>query len=195
MRLEKDKDLAMIEAKMMMPCIRRGIAPRMKCDPNETYWGHKVPGAGTAIEKLMGIEPVNANSSYEEARNKDLENISCGGRLNARQAIEKLKGAFALGLKPEFPQDVQQETPQMINTYTDGGVIHPKVKWLSLGGFGIWTPEDDECEQDGDIHFTHSRKEGGGTMQWAAMPGQRCTSTRVETAAALISLIRNKHST
>lgn len=66
----KDKDLAMIEARMMMPCIRRGIAPRMKCDPNETYWGHKVPGAGTVSGKLVGIEPVDANCSHEEARNK-----------------------------------------------------------------------------------------------------------------------------
>lgn len=119
-------------------------------------------------------------------------NITNGGRLNALQAVGTLKRCIRARPKPRVPSRRPARSPHMINTYTDGGVLYPKVRCLSLGGFRIWTPEDAECEQDGDIHFTHSEKEGGGTMQWAAMPGQRCTSTRVETAAALNSLIKNR---
>ena len=88
---------------------------------------------------------------------------------------------------------------------------NPANKWLATVGFGISTPnvstneitidargvDQDETPLGGDgppdaTLFTFSAKVGGGLKQWASLPGQRCSSTRVETAAAIISLICSK---
>ena len=96
---------------------------------------------------------------------------------------------------------------ETIITYTDGGVKNPANKWLATVGFGIWTPnvvtnvltdeamgmDQNDTPVEGDAPLdttllTFSAKEDGGLKQWASQPGQRCSSTRVETAAAIISL-------
>ena len=83
---------------------------------------------------------------------------------------------------------------ETICTYTDGGVKDPKNKWLATVGFGIWTPGVSKLEDGsgGDVLLTHSSSDDDGLRQWASLPGQRCSSTRVETASAVVALLRNK---
>ena len=102
---------------------------------------------------------------------------------------------FGEGTKPDERSTSYQGMPrETISTYTDGGVKNPANKWLATAGFGIWTPEaGTEEEASGDaVELTFRAKEGGGLKQWARLTGQRCSSTRVETAAAIIALSRPK---
>ena len=81
-----------------------------------------------------------------------------------------------------------------ICTYTDGGVKDPKNKWLATAGFGIWSPGVTDLEEGsgGEVELTHKSNDAGGLRQWASLPGQRCSSTRVEIAGGVVSLLRNK---
>ena len=77
-----------------------------------------------------------------------------------------------------------------------GGGQKPATKWLATAGFGIWTPDTNETQVEMDERsnanrFTFSVREKGGLKQWASFPGQRCSSTRVETAAAVMSLVQS----
>ena len=84
---------------------------------------------------------------------------------------------------------------ETIDTYTDGGVKRPTNKWLATAGFGIWTPvaERNDLDSAEAESYTNQVSEDGGMKQWASLPGQRCSSTRVETAATIVALVRNKH--
>ena len=84
---------------------------------------------------------------------------------------------------------------ETIDTYIDGGVTNPANTWLATAGFGIWTPDyvSDDPDNDEAERYTNQASEDGGLKQWASLPGQRCSSTRVETAAAIVALTRNKH--
>ena len=42
------------------------------------------------------------------------------------------------------------------------------------------------------MELTHKANDEEGLRQWASLPGQRCSSTRTELAAAVVSLLRNK---
>ena len=69
--------------------------------PQATYWGRKVLRVDVGIEKLVGIEcrpdPHDAEGIQKD---EDLERLTKGGKLNARQAIEGLKDAFWQGETP-----------------------------------------------------------------------------------------------
>ena len=238
-REDTDKDLAKVRAKMMLPCIRRGIAPMMCCSPKETYWGWKIQDAAPTVAKLLGAEGDYQAEGIDAADAEEVLNrITKEGLLNARQAMEAAKGAFGEGITPDFPPDVKHEQSmegvgtrdgerapteeqsswaqllfgdaegpnedkrknltmprETIDTYTDGGVKHPTNKWLATAGFGIWTPaaRSNELDNAEAENYTNQISENGGVKQWARLPGQRCSSTMIETAATVVALIRNKH--
>ena len=256
-REDTDKELSKIRSKMMLPCVRRGIAPMMTCSPKETYWGWKLDDPSPAEAKLMGASGDYQAEGIDHFEVEEvLMNMSRDGTLNARQAMEAAKGAFSEGVSPVFPPEVAMDAvdtddmhesgdiaeaantnksgqpvpnssigeareggskwaqhilgdvpkrkaktsscPTMqrdtISTYTDGGVKNPANKWLATAGFGIWTPNlaTDQDQEEQGVELTLSAKEGGGLKQWASLPGQRCSSTRVETAAAIRALVRRK---
>ena len=47
-RDDTDKELVNVRANMLLPCVRRGIAPMMRCSPMETYWGWKLLDPNTS---------------------------------------------------------------------------------------------------------------------------------------------------
>ena len=218
---------------MLLPCVRRGIAPMMTCSPNETYGGWKLVDPTPDEAKLLGAEGdyLAEGIDHEEAE-EVLERLSKNGVLNARQAIEAANEAFSEGVSPVFPPDVGTEgfdkvilendatderlriqstwskmvfgdvggingscasypnmSRESICTYTDGGVKDPKNKWFATAAFGIWTPVISKLEDGsgGEVELTHSSIDVDGFRQWASLPGQRCSSTRVETACAVVA--------
>ncbi len=51
-RCEQDKELEEIDAQHLLPAIRRGHAPALKCIPGATYWGlNPQAGDGTMSAK------------------------------------------------------------------------------------------------------------------------------------------------
>ena len=70
--------------------------------------------------------------------------------------------------------------------------MYPTNKWISIGGFGIYWPGRvaSEEQQDGSEKLMYQSENHDGTTQWNSLPGQRCDSTRVELAAAIIAMMR-----
>ena len=159
------------------------------------------PGQALPICGVEGGTPTGETSEHTQTRDEPGREATSeegedeiGIRTSCVRAFfgndDDLKG------RPASCPTLPRET---INTYTDGGVKNPANKWLATAGFGIWTPnvgtneitidargvDQDETPVGGDgpldtTLFTFSAKEGGGLKQWASLPGQRCSSTRVE---------------
>ena len=109
-REETDKELAKVRAKMLLPCVRRGIAPMMTCSPLETYWGWKLLDPTPEEAKLLGVAgDYQAHGIDHEDVKKVLTMLSKEGILNARQTMEAAKGAFSVGASPVFPPDVDTD--------------------------------------------------------------------------------------
>ena len=140
--------------------------------------------------KLLGCEK---HDLFDEDTEQVLDDIMEGG-LNARQCIEKIKGPFGAGVMPCFPDDVPGDMPEHPNVYTDGGVLYPKHTWAAIAGFGVWWPGrlDAEEDVDGAVDLVHSFQRADGFGQWNALPGQRCSSTRVEVAAVTIAFLKKQ---
>lgn len=204
-RANVNKTLADLPMSDLMPCIKRGVAPVMHCRFGRTFWGAIVQTTSEEARKLIGVDNINA---FPTDLVQELKDITMDGTLNARQALHRLKGPFRAGLEPKFPSDVTidinsrsttyenyetSELQEAINTYTDGGVAYPHLSWMSLAGIGIWVPNygDDELhEEDQTDVITYGTFDKWGSKRWAPMPGQMCSSTRAETAAALVALMR-----
>ena len=122
------------------------------------------------------------------------------GATEAKEADEEHRGRSrwarvffgddGLKDKPTSCPTLPRET---INTYTDGGVKNPANDLPDevMGMDQDDTPVEGDASLDTTL-LTFSAKEDGDLKQWASLPGQRCSSARVETAAAIISLIRRK---
>ena len=51
-----DEQIAKLDMKLIMPAIRRGIAPAMRCDPKCTYWGETETLYADELKAVLGIE-------------------------------------------------------------------------------------------------------------------------------------------
>ena len=71
--------------------------------------------------------------------------------------------------------------------------MYPLNKWIPIGGFGIYWPGRvaSEEQQDGSGKLMYQSENPDGSTQWNSLPGQRCDSTRVELAAAIIAMMRS----
>ena len=107
-RKKADAGIAEIDMALVLPAIRRGIAPAMQCKPKCTYWRQ----VETTFEEMgdchtkrrMGIERDLENFEVEETDlRQHLYELSRNGTLNARQTVEKIKGPFGKAGKNELP--------------------------------------------------------------------------------------------
>ena len=48
--------LSKVRSKMLLPCVRRDIAPMMSCSPKETFWGWKLDEPTPGEANLLGAE-------------------------------------------------------------------------------------------------------------------------------------------
>ena len=199
---------------MLHPAIKRGLAPALSARPGATFWGQgQVRGQGYTQpqaralliyeEKMPQYSPKfrrpRTDDCLSEVERDMLKELSENYSLNARQVLEKLKGPFAAGIMPTYPKLSENDTaPRDINCYTDGGVSHPTVPWACLAGIGVWwpTPPGNVDRQiqfpQGDARLSstilHTKAKDNGTQQWNMLPGQMCSSTRAEIAAATAAL-------
>ena len=216
-RLQHGKQLAKVRLNMLPPSLRRGIAPRLKCDHTKTFWGWTLNDTTAEVQQLLGIEHTETNHDYiTEATREEVMLISSNYKLNARQAIELHKGPFGEGITPCFPCDVESTPPTNIYTYIEvsASPLRAGSRWQGLasghqtptplmtlrgpvsaatGGplVASNSPELPADQGTGDVYYTATEQTDEGKLQWSLMPGQRCSSTRVEIVAAAISLVKN----
>ena len=76
-REDTDVQLSKARSKMLLPCVRRGIAPMMTCSPQETFWGWKLVEPTPGEAKLLGAEgDYQAHGIDHEEVEKVLTRIS-----------------------------------------------------------------------------------------------------------------------
>ena len=88
-------------------------------------------GAARAPPKVRTAEEAEDNEPvHPDAR--DL--LTSGGiaGVSARQLVATLKGGFDEGGSPIFPTKPGDDTPDLPNIYTDGGVVNPTTHQWSF---------------------------------------------------------------
>ena len=193
-RMGVDEQAACIPMKMLSLPLRRGIAPALSAQHQCTYWGLDISkidvDVPVNVAKLLG---VFSHDLPQKCRD-ELDKAFCRG-LNTRQIVAEMRGAFASGVDPEFPEEVEGCPPDDINAYSDGGLKSPGDHKWALGGVGIWWPgirtreEFDELMPSKPIAHQEGNQDGYG--QWNRMSGQKGSSTRMELAALIVAMTRN----
>ena len=71
-----------------------------------------------------------------------------------------------------MPQPCKEETPESINTYTDGSIKNAKVNHWKIGGVGVWWPHvkgeiagRHELNED-ELYVMHVDESNKGMMLW-----------------------------
>ena len=156
-RKEVDAELASIPHKYFPSCVKNGIAPAMKADGQQTYWGAALgDDINDKTKRLLGhdceLQTPGSDAritEQREAASEICENPELEG-YNARQIMLKHKGAHGSGTNLVFPgrdgiEGNMQGHPSeyKVNIYGDGSFTSPTVWWAALGGFGIWVPKWD----------------------------------------------------
>ena len=190
-----DPELARLDPKLLCKDIKRGIAPAMGTQHDETYWGEKIDeNLDKQTKKLLGIRHPPAECA--EARQLILQarEVDC----NARQLIAVGRGGFGQGEKPKCPEGINGKPAAQPDLFSDGGVKNPTNQTWALGGFGIWTgtrisPDEEmdaALQQDNQApQLFHQREADEGMARWGPLAGFGTSSTRNELAAALLGLM------
>ena len=109
-RREIDDELANIPHKRIPYCLKNGIAPAMKTDGRETYWGADFSNdSDEKARKLLGgnleLHAPGSDARKSEERQAAVEILEDPevAHLNARQIMLKHKAAHGSGSNIEFP--------------------------------------------------------------------------------------------
>lgn len=185
-QIETDHEIAALDLKHLPNSIRRGIAPAMSHQPEDTFWGTQQKDLNQAHSKLIGIREGRADSYHAMGLIEKAKLI----KVNARQLISTLRGGHGIGQTPDYPQDIQGTPPKKPNGYIDGGVKNPKSSAWQMAVYGMWWPDPpSESENEQMTRYTFQQTVAQGTMMWGSMVGQHAHSTRTEHAALLIAML------
>ena len=106
-RQQADPDLAAIDHKLIPDTIKRGIAPAMRHNHEQTYWGQSMDKTNVLTEKnaeLIGIKPPPFQNEEASAILTQANRI----KVNARQLIATLRGGHGMGQNPDYPEDIKR---------------------------------------------------------------------------------------
>ena len=109
---------------------------------------------------------------------------------NARQAADRIKGMQTIGIDPEYPEEVGNDSEHIVTIYCDGSTKIPKQPMWSYGGFGVWAPNrNNRINNTGpDTGVALMQSDSHGVALWSKGPTDRCNSTRMELMAIAAGL-------
>ena len=189
-RQETDPDLAAIGHRLIPDNIKRGVAPAMGHDHEETYWGAKMDKTKVLAERFAELLGIKA-PPFQNEEATDILNKAKQLKVNERQLIATLRGGHGMGQSPDYPEDVQGSIPEKPNGYTDGSVKNPASCLWQMAGYGMYWPEPPAEHENHELtKYTYSQAAEEGVIMWGHMAGQQCHSTRTELAARLIAMLR-----
>ena len=171
-------------------CIRRGIPPALRIDENRSFWGQAFPQQLTDVESaFLGIqhELPRDTAGYSIWRQAAVSGKS------VRQCMEEYRSGEAQGEGgwPDVPGIIEGAPPCQPMMYTDGALKMPRHRDLSIGGCGIWFPDDQQDERgvsmDIALRFLHHEPWKGGHAFWAPLRGLWQTAARAELAALVLA--------
>ena len=113
-RVATDADIAAIPMAYLLPCLQCGIAPAMKTNGSQTYWGQNFDDStSTKIKRLLGFDDVlhkHATDGTEEQKRIEARRIleeDDNASLNARELILKANGHTELAWIPTSPHKMR----------------------------------------------------------------------------------------
>lgn len=113
---------------------------------------------------------------------------------NCRKILAATRGAYGSGQNPRFPKAHEVKGIHQIRVYTDGGLTSPDRKWWSLGGYGVWWPDERGGQQFNesfaDVGLAKLEYKAEGVGMYSKNMGQRSSSTRMELAGAIVAMTR-----
>lgn len=102
-RISADKEAGKITSNLMHPAILKGMAPAMQCNWRAAYWGMQLQEeADDATRALL----VARDTTFEALHPTRTE--AWPHAFSARQCLAETKGAFGIGITPEFPAEFNQ---------------------------------------------------------------------------------------
>lgn len=168
--------------------LKMGVPPAMSIKSGETYWGQSAPVEWTEAQRdATGVD--DPGPQCPEARQL-LQEINSTWS-NARAATNAVRHATGMTSIPELPNRVMEQAPNTINVYSDGAVKLPASRGQTIGGFGIWWPDESGggLERAGTAHnHMHHEKWRHGTAMWACLHGPWHSSHRAELSALVVAM-------
>ena len=113
--------------------------------------------------------------------------------LSARRLVAKMRGPFGAAFPDPPPHYLPgNEDEDFVKVWTDGSVYFPQSNGLHLAGQGLHVGNMQSaqglCIPQNLSLFVHASRSERSMELWSPMPGHMCSSTRVETAAALLAI-------
>lgn len=188
-RKEIDPELADIPHRLLPNYVKNGIAPAMKTEGRNTFWGAKLGEDlnnenRKLLDENLALHTPGSDARKTEERQAALEineDPEVAG-YNARQIMLKYKEAHGSGQDLDSPgaEEIERNMEgypegHKADIYGDGSHTSLTVWWAALGGHGIRVPDWNKGGEQSEDRET--------TSYHGAAIGQTGTSTRQELTA------------